>query len=187
MDRVRGFKESEGEEVREEYVKELEELKAKMRKAEKFAKKIPVFEKLILERKLTGEEDFVNFGYRYKRTPYNWGIRRGFFKDGTQRTITNMSKTNKYCEHLFFLYFNTLSLYDSHESYGLEELGKSESVFFFDYLNSTFYIKDQHIEEFLEMANDWYLKALELHKEEGKKKEIEELKTRLERLQNITT
>ena len=173
--------------MREEYVKELEELKVKMGKAEKFAKKIPVFEKLILERKLTGEEGFIDFGYWYKRTPYNWGIKRGFFKDGAHRTVTNMSKTNKYSEYLFFLYFNTLSLYDSHESYGLEELEKSESVFFFDYLNSTFYIKDQHIEEFLEMANDWYLKALESHKEEGRKKEIKALKTKLEQLQNITT
>ncbi len=48
--------------MRSEYLKELDNLKIRMEKAEAFSEKLPVFSEIILENKFTGEEDCINFG-----------------------------------------------------------------------------------------------------------------------------
>ena len=163
-----------------QYEDELKELKIKMAGAEKFAEKIPVFRQFILDKKLNGTEDSVRFADGYKDIRFHWGLHRARFKSGTSRTIT--SYKGDYDKHLFMVYINTLSLYDSHEKFGLEKVLEKSTVFFFDKMNTTFYVADEHIEGFLEALNDWYVGAIAKVEQYKKGEEIRELEERLARL-----
>ena len=166
--------------MNEIYKQELKELTEKMEKAELFAEKFPIFKDFIIKNKINNETRPCNFWERYKDLCLNWGIRRFYYEDNTN--ITNCKK--KYKWNLFNIYFNTLSLYDSHEKYWLEELWKIDWVFFFDSSNSTFYIKDEWIEEFMEEANNWYNKALIEVKKDRREKEIKQLEEKLSKLKD---
>ena len=165
------------------YKKELKELKERMEKAEKFANKIPIFKNIIIERKLTGEEDYIDFGRRYKDIYLAWGIKRCNYISRTNRTITNYDNDN-YDVYVFDIYFNTLNLFGDgiYENFGLEKIKDKVKVFFYDEINSTYYVEDEHIEEFLEEANKWYLKAKNKVDEYKKEQEIKELKEKLAEL-----
>lgn len=165
-----------------EYIKELNELKGKMVGAEKFAEYLPIFKDKILERKLQKENEWINFGEYYKGVPYKWGINRGRFISDSSRNITNCNE--KYDKYLFNLYFNTISLYDSHEKHGLDKLGDIKGVFFYDRINSTFYIEEFAIEEFLDKAKDWYENAIKEDKKLKNESKIKKLQEELELLNN---
>lgn len=167
-----------------QYEDELKALKKKMVGAEKFAEKIPVFQQFILDNKLDGTEDSVKFANSYKRIYFHWGLHRARFKSGTIRTITNYFKGD-YDKHLFRVYINTLTLYDSHEEFGLEKVLDKSTVFFFDEMNTTFYVEDEHIEGFLEALNDWYVDAIANLEQHKKDEEIRELEERLSKLKGV--
>lgn len=164
----------------QQYKDELKVLKKKMAGAEEFAKKIPLFQQFILDKKLNGTEDSVRFASSYKRIYFHWGLHRARFKSGSNRTIINYN--GDYDKHLFMVYINTLSLYDSHERFGLEKVLDKSNVFFFDNLNTTFYVEDEHIEGFLEALNDWYVGAIANLKQYKKDEEIRKLEEQLARL-----
>ena len=69
-----------------------------------------------------------------------------------------------------------------YENFGLEKIKDKVKVFFYDEINSTYYVEDEHIEEFLEEANKWYLKAKNKVDEYKKEQEIKELKEKLAEL-----
>lgn len=168
--------------MRKEYVQELADLKTKMQKAEKFAEKLPIFADLILAGKITGEEDYLKLGSRYKQIYLNWGITRGFYKKGTSREIMNY-RGDDYHGYFFSIYINTCSLFDGHNNFGLYDMMKDADIFFIDYSNSTFYVTDENIESFLEALNTWYIQAAEENKKlralerlEKAQKEVAKLK-----------
>ena len=167
----------------QQYKDELKALKIKMAEAEKFAEKIPVFRQFILDNKIDGTEEWVKFPSSYKRIYFNWGLNRARFKPGTRRTITNYK--GGYDKHLFKVYINTLTLYDSHEEFGLEKVLEKSTVFFFDELNTTFYVEDEHIEGFLEALNDWYVDAIANLKQYKEDEEIRKLEERLAVLKGV--
>jgi hypothetical protein len=164
----------------EQYEKELKELKEKMISAEKFAEKIPCFRDFILKNKITGIEDYTNFASYYKKIRFDWGLGRARYISGTDRNITNCQR--KHDKYLFSVYINPLTLFGEHEYFGLERVLEKSTVFFFDKLNHTFYVEDEHIEGFLEALNNWYVDAVEELKRYKANKEIEELKSRLLKL-----
>jgi predicted Zn-dependent protease len=144
--------------MRKEYEDELKALKLKMQKAERFAEKIPCLSKTILENKFTGEEGVLHFGSKYKDIYLAWDINRYFYKNG--KNITNYH--GDVCDiYLFNIYINTLTLYNRHENFGIYEAMKDVKIFFTDHLNTTFYVTDENIGDFLEAINSWYLKARE--------------------------
>lgn len=164
----------------EQYEKELKELKEKMTRAEAFAEKVPCFRDFILKNKITGAEDSVCFANHYKDVPFGWGLHRSRYISGTNRNITNCQR--KHDKYLFSVYLNPLTLFDEHECFELERVPEESTVFFFDKLNHTFYVEDEHIEGFLEALNNWYVSAVEKLKQYRVDKEIEELKSRLFKL-----
>ena len=87
-----------------------------------------------------------------------------------------------YDEWLFSVYFNTYTMYDSWEEYGIEKLKDIEGVFFFDNLNSKFYVRPEAIEVFLDAAEEWYLNALKTIEEEKKDNAANKAKKELEAL-----
>ena len=163
-----------------QYEDELKALKIKMAEAEKFAEKIPCFREFILDNKIDETEDSVKFASSYKRIYFHWGLHRARFKSGTNRKITNYK--GDYDKHLFTVYINTLTLYDSHENFGLEKVLDKSTVFFFDEMSTTFYVEDEHIEGFLEALNDWYGDVIANLEQYKKDEEIRELEERLARL-----
>ena len=166
-----------------QYQDELKALKEKMVGAEKFAEKIPCFQQFILDNKLDGNEDSVKFASSYKRIYFSWGLHRSRFKSGTNRTITNYD--GDYNKYLFSVYINTLDLFDTHEKFGLEDVLEKSTVFFFDRLNTTFYVEDAHIEGFLEALNDWYVEATAQLKQYKINEEISKLEKQLAKLKEV--
>lgn len=167
------------------YKKELKELKERMEKAEKFANKIPIFKDIIIERKLTGEEGYIDFGNRYKDIYLAWGIERCNYISGTNRTITNYDNDD-YNVYVFSIYFNSLDLFGSgiYENFGLEKIKEKVKVFFYDEVNSTYYVEDEHIEQFLEEVNKWYLETKKQVNKYRNEQEIKKLREKLAELEN---
>lgn len=162
----------------EDYEKEMQDLKEKMDKAKEFAEMLPVFSDEILSRKL--DKTFTGtIQKRYKNIYFDWGINRYFYQDN--KNITNCDKEIK-DTYLFNIYINSLNLYDSHENYGLKEL--NIPCFFFDRINTTFYIEEKDIETALEMLNDWYNQAKKIAFKDNLLKEKEKLKKQLENIEN---
>lgn len=158
--------------MREEYRKELEELKIKMELAEEFAKQLPIFEKEIISNKLNSSFK-GKIAEKYKTMRLNWGIERRFYD--TAENITNFrNETEIINRYLLSIYINTLNLYASHDKYSLKEAMK-DSYFYFDELNTTFYFEESQIEKGLELLHNWYLEA----KEKAIKDKIEHEKAEL--------
>jgi hypothetical protein len=171
--------------MNEEYEKELSDLKYKMQKAESFAEKLPIFSNEILSRKLSSDASYIRFSERYKAMPLTWGLNRGLFETGTKRTVTNYNG-DSYKEYLFSIYINTLSMYDSHENFGLYEIKDKVPIFFLDGLNSTFYATDDQVEGLLDALLAWYERAIKQIVEHNKEQEILKLTEKLERLKTTT-
>lgn len=169
--------------MRKEYEDELETLRIKMQKAEKFAEALPIFAERILEYKFTGDEDWLDFGNCYKKIPLGWGIKRGYYRNGSSRYLLNYPKDAEYNLPLFNIYVNSYSLFDCNENFNLYESFKDVEIFFIDYMNSTFYITDENIFPFLEALNAWYNVAKDELLKLNKEKEIADLKKRLEKLE----
>lgn len=166
----------------EEYIKELKLLKEKMLFSESFAEKFPYFSKEILRRKATGNEGF-NLGDKYKDIYLAWGIQRHFRKDASN--VTNYSYNineepiNKF---LSSAYINSVSLFDMHNNFNIEEIVNKCNVFYYDSSNTTFYLEDEHLMSFLECLNDWYISAKVKASGLRKKRKIEEHEKALKEL-----
>ena len=142
-------------------------------RVQKIVDKFPLFKDYIIENKITKE--FGKIGDSYKKIYFAWGVNRYKLKD---ENISNFNR-NKDKEYILNeIYINTLSLYDRHDKYGLEDLGKY--VFFFDERNTTFYATDEELPILLEELNKWFLKAdkqaCKESKEEKKKELLKNLK-----------
>lgn len=163
------------------YLVELKELKEKMIKAEAWAKKMPLFSENILEKKITGEENFLTYTKQFRDVYFQWGVNRNYYDD--RRTITNYRGIVS--GHFWECYINTYNLFDEHIDNGLSDIENEIPLFFFDSMNSTFYATDKQIEKLLETLNEWYnLTRIEL-KEISKIKEIENAKKEIARLQGL--
>lgn len=167
--------------LNEVYERELDSLRARMLKAMAFAEKVPLFKDHILVNKIAGEEAWTQFGTSYKKIPLRWGINRGLYSSCSRRTVTNYA--GDYSEYLWNIYINTITLFDVHEEFGLEEVIADLDLFFYDRFNTTFYATDEQIEPLLEALNDWYIAAAGKLAEYHKQKELESLKRRLAKLE----
>ena len=164
----------------EQYEKELEELKARMLAAEEFSIALPIFKEDIIERKLTASDEIIRFNSWFKGFYFAWDISRSHYEKGANREVTNYHKPHDI--HLFSLYINSLSIYDSHEEYGLDELHEKVDVFFYDKLNSTFYATDEQIEPLLEALVVWKEQAVVLNKADSRQGKIDSLQEQIDQL-----
>lgn len=165
--------------LRKEYQEELKLLKAKMIKAQNFAEKIPALAEIILERKVTGYEEYFKFGDSYKKLYLGWGINRSFYRSGGVRYIMNYPKDKEYNLPLFSIYVNTYAMFDEHQLFDLYKYLEGVDIFFSDSTNTTFYITDENIGTFLEALNTWYIDACEQLKKYRLQKKKEQLEKEL--------
>jgi len=140
------------QDLKEEYEEKLIKYKLSI----DFANKLGIFQEHIIDKQLTGEERHINFGDKYKDICFCSPIYRVFYIDKNNVTNCEIEFNNKY---LFSIYINTLTCYNSHETYGLNDIIKLTNVFFYDEINSTFYIEDEYIKEFFEKLMNWYKDA----------------------------
>ena len=141
----------------EDQILKLEKIKSNMEASTKFAEKLPVFSDKIINYMFVENDEFIDFGDQYKNLYLAWGIKRGRYVSGTNRTVTNYHE--KYDEFLFSIYINSINLFDSNNDYNLLDVVENTPLFFYDHLNHTFYAKDSQIEALLEALNVWYLNA----------------------------
>ncbi len=168
-----------------DYLNKIIKMSNRMIKAEEFAERLPLFRYEILSAQINADDDWITFGERYKDTPLAWGIRRGFYKGKTNRTVSNYeyeTGDDNYSEYLFSIYINTVNLFGDHFKNNLEFCTDLSKVFFFDKVNSTFYVKDENIEQVLDDINEWYLKSKIDYKNHITQKEIKKLEKQLENL-----
>ena len=140
---------------------ELNEMRQKLEKTHAFAKKLPEFSEIILSKRFTGDENHICFGKKYKELWLSWGINRNHYKTDSRCTITNYDYevSEVYDVHLFCIYINTQSLFDTSEKFGLKEATQDLDLFFFDKLNTNFYATDEQIIPLLDALDKWYIKA----------------------------
>lgn len=155
-------------------------MKSNMEKAEKFAKRCPIFAKKILKEILTGEETCVKYADSYKKVVTFDGIKRCRFISNTTRRIMNYEE--KHDVYLFTVYINVLGEYKSLSLYGLDEIHEKTPVFFYDKLNRTFYCTDEQIGDLLEALNDWKTKAVIQARRDDREERIEKLKLEIEKI-----
>lgn len=154
-----------------------------MEQAEKFANKLPIFEETIIANKFTGNEEWINFGQRYKDTYFGWNINRGLYSSNSNRYVTNY-RGEDYTQFLFCIYVNSYSLFNHNCRFGLEEVHKKIPLFFYDEFNTTFYATDEQVYELLEALNDWYVSARKENSVYLASKKLEEAKKELELAEN---
>lgn len=170
--------------MRKEYREILKKLETRLIKAEAFAKRVPVFANIILERKLTGEEDYEEYAKSYKTLYCAWGINRGFFDSKSDRNISNYE--GEYSAYLFHIYINTLVIYDSYAKFGLDEICEKVDLFFYDGSNNTFYATDDQIGSLLDALAEWKEEAVKKIGPHKKQKELEKLRKQVAELEKET-
>ena len=163
----------------EKYIKELEELRARMEKAELWGNKMPLFMDEIINKKLSGDEGHQQYSKEYKKLYLAWGVNRSLY--GSSRDITNY--VEEFSGYLWCIYINTISIYDSHDKHGLEDISL-DNIFFYDKSNTTFYATDEQIGYLLESLNDWYMNAIKIEEKAIKEDEILKLEKKLAKLKD---
>jgi len=155
----------------------LDNMQVKYEKVQRFADKLPFLKDYILDKEIV-ESAHINFGDKYKSIPLSWGIRRGV-RSSDSNPVTNC-KQKYHNLALTNIYINTLSLYDRHNKYGIEDI--ADKVFFYDPLNTSFYATDEQLEDLLESLNDWYLIAKDKACIDNRKDKLAKLDKERERL-----
>ena len=167
--------------MRKEYLEELENLKLKMEKAEAFASELPLFEKQIIKQKFTKEDFHITFDSYFGECYLGWNVIRRKFNS---EEITNYQEDYEGTKTLFKVYVNNYSLFDYHEKFDIEKYLTTDLYFFYDNLNSTYYITDDCITRFSEKFSEWYKLAKEKSIEHKKQLKIKELEAELIKARN---
>lgn len=175
------------------YIEKLKNLEKRMLKAIAFAKKLPLFKQKILDNIYTGEDDFINFGNKYKDIYFNWHIGRYLYSYKGSREISNYDGKTPYAEFLFKISLNEYQMfppeYFARAVYSLNKFAEGIDCFFYDMINTTFYLTDEQIEPFLSAFREWYLtekeKAKTYIKQEKKRRLLKEKEKIEKELQEI--
>lgn len=161
-----------------------EKLKEKKKEYElvtAFAEKLALYSDTIISNEYTGAV-YVTLVHRYKTLPLDWGI-----------NWTLSKPTNYYHDSfqsgLVCVYVNSYSLFGdiSSEVYTelTREFSNSKNIYFIDWLNSTFYVTPEQLEEFLERLHNWYVLCKSKADNIRKEQKVKELREQLERLENV--
>lgn len=167
-------------ELSPEYEKELSEIKQKMLDAQEFSDKFPCFSEAILRNKCTNE--FTGgMETQYGSLYYDWGINRHFYRK--KENITNYSGKFE-PQYLWNVYINQYSLFgENYTETGLREIKNKVDLFFYDWMNSTFYATDNQLIKLLDALSEWYDEAKLKNKEFANQKKKQYLLDQLKKIE----
>jgi len=144
-----------------------------------FAERIPLYADKIIYNEYTGTE-YVTLAHRYKTLPLDWGVNWTLYKP------TNYYRDN-FQSGLVSVYVNSYSLFgDISSEVDMEltkEFSNSDNIYFIDWLNSTFYVTPEQLEEFLERLHNWYVLCKSKADTIRKEQKVKELREQLEQLE----
>jgi len=175
-----------------EYQEKLDKLKAKMLKAQAFAEKVPCLAKEIIKNIWTDEGTEEGYDIRitrYKDFYFAWPVLRRLFKGDPGDygpTITNYDYAARpfQATHLWSIYVNYLSVFDIEATEdtirpSLDAIHEATPVFYYNKLNSEFYVTDEQLgavlEALVEWRREWLPKVAEVKKEQEKQKLLKKL------------
>ena len=175
------------------YEDELNELKERMIKAEEFSNRVPAFAEFIINRKYTGEENWIDFGHEINGVVFDSRIHYGRFvgyasqqnehthyRPGNPRRIENLNEDHD--EFLFAIGINPYIGSDRLETYGIEKIQNEVDVFFFDEDFFLFYVEQEHLNEFVAAIDKWKKNAQIKYSELTKEQEIAKLESKIKEL-----
>lgn len=144
-----------------------------------FAEKLPFYADKIISSEYDGLS-YVTLAYQYKTLPLDWGIKWTLSKP------TNYSR-DSFQSGLVSVYVNSYRLFGDISSEVAMELTKefsnSDNIYFIDWLNSTFYVTPEQLEEFLERLHNWYVLCKSKADTIRKEQKVKELREQLEQLE----
>ena len=159
-----------------------EKLKEKKKEYElvtAFAEKLPFYADKIISNEYAGQAN-VTLSYRYKTLSLGWGI------NWTLNKPTNYHH-DSFQSGLVCVYVNSYSLFDDISSEAGTELTRefsnSKNIYFIDWLNSTFYVTPEQLEELLERLHNWYVLCKSNADTIRKEQKVKELREQLEQLE----
>lgn len=138
-----------------ELEKELKRIKDEYVKVTEFAKKLPMFESVIIGDKLQGDS-YCQLANNYNGVYFAWGI------NWYTNTPINFEYDtgHNYYRPSVSVYINCISmfgdkLYDD-AVVSLKQLVKKIKCYYYDYSDSTFYFQPDEVEDGLNALTNWY-------------------------------
>ena len=161
--------------------KELKDLKVQMQLSQDFANEIPILKDIIIKNIFTGLKN-ENFGNRLSNLWLGHDVWRSKYSSMLDKynKITNYKRNEEYDDYFFSIYINSYTLFNENIKDDLKEL--NQYCFYYDNLNSTFYVKDSEMEVFIEKLKEWYNKTITDLKEIKRLQKIKELESELSKL-----
>lgn len=161
------------------YIDEIETLKNKMLEAEKFAERLPLFKDYILKNKINSRNSVSQLGQKVLDVYFGQLIRLYNYSETYLGTPTNYNG-KPISIPLVVFYINRFSMFvdDCYDGI-IKELDESveDLVYFYDSINSRYYVTEENLEEFCNKLSIWYNNA----KEKNKQYSIEKKKIRLQK------
>lgn len=167
------------------YIDELETLKNKMIEAEKFAERLPLFKDYILKNKLSNRNSVSHLGENVLDVYLGQTIRLYNYSEIYLGTPTNYNGKPISIPLVVFC-INKYSMFgDDFYDEIIKDLNESvkDLVYFYDSINSKYYIAEENLEEFCDKLSIWYKLALAKNKQFVAQKKKEKLLKELKNLE----
>ena len=157
------------------YIDELN----KMLEAEEFAKRLPLFKDFILSNKIDNKNMVAQLGEKVLDVYLGQAIRLYNYSEVNNGTPTNYLG-NPIKVPLIVFYINRYSMFgdDFYDNIDKElDASVDDLVYFYDSINSKYYVTEENLEEFCDKLSIWYNNAIEKNKQYS----IEQKKIRLQK------
>ena len=167
------------------YIDEIETIKNRMLEAEKFAERLPLFKDYILKNKINNRNNVSQLGEKVLDVYLGQAIRLYNYSETYLGTPTNYNG-KPISIPLIVFYVNKYSMFgDNFYDEIIKDLNESvkDLVYFYDSINSKYYIVEENIEEFCNKLSIWYSLALAKNKQFVAQKKKERLLKELKNLE----
>lgn len=151
----------------------------KMLEAEEFAERLPLFKDYILKNKINTNHAISHLGEKVLDVYIGQAIRLCNYSENFKGTPTNYNGTPIEIPLVVF-YINRYSMFgdDFYDNIDKElDASVDDLVYFYDSINSKYYVTEENLEEFCSKLSIWYNNAIEKNKQYS----IEQKKIRLQK------
>ena len=161
------------------YIDELNALTIRMLEAEEFAERLPLFKDYILKNKINTNHTISHLGEKVLDVYIGQAICLCNYSENFKGTPTNYNG-KPISIPLVVFYINRYSMFgdDFYDNIDKElDASVDDLVYFYDSINSKYYVTEENLEEFCDKLSIWYNNAIEKNKQYS----IEQKKIRLQK------